>query len=275
MSNQCYLKAIWEAAGFLKQLVPDFPETVVILGSGLGDYANTFEEKTVIPYAQIPNFPQSTVHGHSGNLVVGTVHGKRVAAMQGRVHYYEGYTMREITFPARVLAAMGVKQAVITNAAGGLNKEFTLGDLMVITDHINFMGTNPLIGANLESFGVRFPDMTEGYNLELRGKMKDVANKLNINIKEGVYVAMTGPSYETPAEINMVRVMGADAVGMSTVPEVIVFNHSGVKTIGVSCITNMAAGISETKLTHEEVSQTADRVKHIFTNLVDQFLKEL
>ncbi|MBN2693756.1 purine-nucleoside phosphorylase [bacterium] len=275
MTKELYLKSIYEAVGYLTKKVKDFPKIAVILGSGLGDYADTFEDKEVIPYSEIPNFPQSTVHGHSGNLVIGKVHGKRVVAMQGRVHFYEGYSMEEVTFPARVLSAMGVKTVVITNAAGGINKNFTHGDLMMIKDHINFMGTNPLIGQNLESFGVRFPDMTEVYSQKLRKKMKDVANKMNINIKEGVYIAMSGPSYETPAEIKMGSVLGADAVGMSTVPESIVFGHSGVDVVGVSCITNMAAGISKTKLSHQEVSDTANKVKDVFTNLIDNFLKAL
>jgi len=275
VNNEQYLKSINEAVGFIAQKVERFPEILVILGSGLGDYADTFKNKIVIPYSDIPNFVQSTVVGHSGNLVIGEVHGKMVAAMQGRVHFYEGYSMREITLPARVFTALGVKTAVITNAAGGINKDFLTGALMVITDHINFMGDNALKGPNLDDFGPRFPDMSEAYNLKLRNKMKKVADDLNINIKEGVYLAMSGPTYETPAEIRMATALGADAVGMSTVPEVAVFNHSEVDVIGVSCITNLAAGISETKLSHDEVKETAERVKGIFTELIDNFLKEL
>ena len=275
MNNEQYLKSINEAVGFIAQKVDKFPEILVILGSGLGDYADTFKNKIVIPYDDIPNFVKSTVTGHSGNLVIGEVHGKLVAAMQGRVHYYEGYSMREITLPARVFTALGVKTAVITNAAGGINKDFLTGALMVITDHINFMGNNALIGANLDDFGPRFPDMSEAYNLKLRNKMKTVADDLNINIKEGVYIAMSGPTYETPAEIRMAAALGADAVGMSTVPEVAVFNHAQVDVVGVSCITNLAAGLSDKKLSHDEVKETADRVKGIFTELVDNFLKEL
>jgi len=275
VNNEQYLKSINEAVGFIAQKVEKFPEILVILGSGLGDYADTFKNKTVIPYDEIPNFVQSTVVGHSGNLVIGEVHGKMVAAMQGRVHFYEGYSMREITLPARVFTALGVKTAVITNAAGGINKDFLTGALMVITDHINFMGDNALKGPNLDNFGPRFPDMSEAYNLKLRNKMKAVADNLNINIKEGVYLAMSGPTYETPAEIRMATALGADAVGMSTVPEVAVFNHSEVDVIGVSCITNLAAGLSETKLSHDEVKETAERVKGIFTELIDNFLKEL
>jgi len=259
MNNEKYLKEINEAVGYIHQKVKKFPEILVILGSGLGDCADTFKNKTVIPYDTIPNFPKSTVVGHSGNLVIGEVHGKLVAAMQGRVHYYEGYTMREVTFPARVFCVLGVKKAVITNAAGGINKDFLTGALMIITDHINFMGENALRGPNLDDFGPRFPDMSEAYNIELRNKMKQVAEKLNINIKEGVYIAMSGPTYETPAEIKMASIMGADAVGMSTVPEVAVLNHSGVEVVGVSCITNLAAGISDTKLSHDEVKETQRR----------------
>ncbi len=270
-----YLRKINEAVGYLSTRVKEFPETLLVLGSGLGDYANQFENKEVIPYSEIPNFPKSTVKGHSGNLVIGEKHGKKIAAMQGRVHYYEGYSMRDITFPARVFTALGVKVAIITNAAGGVNKSFVAGDLMLIDDHINFMGNNALIGENLETFGPRFPDMTEAYNLELRKKMLDVADKLNINIKRGVYVAMSGPTYETPSEVKMVSILGADAVGMSTVPEVAVLNHGKVKVLGVSCITNMAAGISKTKLSHDEVKETAEMVKGTFTNLIDTFIKQL
>ena len=274
MNNE-YLSKIYEAVGYLNQKIKNFPETLLVLGSGLGDYADQFENKVVIPYNEIPNFPKSTVVGHSGNLVIGEKHGKRVAAMQGRVHFYEGYTMQDVTFPARVFTALGVKTAIITNAAGGINEQFVNGDLMIIEDHINFMGTNALIGENLSEFGTRFPDMTEAYHPELKKKMREVADDLNINIKKGVYIAMSGPTYETPAEIRMAKTFGADAVGMSTVPEVVVLNHGGVEVIGVSCITNMAAGISNLKLSHDEVKETAEMVKGTFTNLIDSFIKKL
>ncbi len=276
MDNKEYLSRIYEAAGYLNQRIKgDFPEIILVLGSGLGDYANQFENRVVIPYDEIPHFPKSTVVGHSGNLVIGEKHGKKVAAMQGRVHFYEGYTMRDITFPARVFTALGVKTAIITNAAGGINQKFINGDLMIINDHINFMGTNVLIGENLAEFGPRFPDMTEAYSIKLIDKMHEVADHLNINIKEGVYIANSGPTYETPAEIRMAATLGADAVGMSTVPEVVVFNHGGVEVVGVSCITNMAAGISKTKLSHDEVKETAEMVKGTFTSLIDNFIKKL
>ena len=217
----------------------------------------------------MPNFPISTVEGHEGRLVIGTLQGKTVVAMQGRFHYYEGYKMEEVTFPIRVMKLLGVKTLIVTNAAGAVNTSFKPGDLMIITDHINLSGNNPLIGKNLDLFGPRFPDMSNAYNKELRKIAKNVANSINIDIKEGVYAMMSGPTYETPAEIKMIRTLGGDAVGMSTVPEVIVANHCGMKVVGISCITNMAAGILEQPLNHEEVIETSNQVKNNFIKLME------
>ena len=223
----------------------------------------------------MPNFPISTVEGHEGRLVIGTLQGKTVVAMQGRFHYYEGYKMEEVTFPIRVMKLLGVKTLIVTNAAGAVNTSFKPGDLMIITDHINLSGNNPLIGKNLDLFGPRFPDMSNAYNKELRKIAKNVANSINIDIKEGVYAMMSGPTYETPAEIKMIRILGGDAVGMSTVPEVIVANHCGIKVVGISCLTNMAAGILEQPLNHEEVIETSNKVKNNFITLMKTLIKEI
>lgn len=243
------------------------PETAIVLGSGLGDFADDYAEY-VIPYSKIPNFTSSTIKGHKGNLVFGNINDKPVVMMQGRNHFYEGYSMEQITYPIKVFKKLGVKTVILTNAAGAVNKSFRPGDLMVITDHINFMGTNPLIGPNDEHLGERFPDMTEIYNKELVKLADAAARELKINIKHGVYFASSGPSYETPAEINMARIMGADAAGMSTVPEAIVANYCGLKVLGISCISNYASGISTKKLSHEEVISTTNIVKDKFSELI-------
>lgn len=244
---------IEEAASYISSGIKVKPEIALILGSGLGHIADEIEDKKIYPYSEIPNFPISTVEGHKSCLVVGKLQGKVVAAMQGRFHYYEGYSMKEVTFPVRVMKMLEIQNLIVTNAAGGINKNYKSGDLMLIKDHINLSGQNPLIGQNLEKFGPRFPDMSDAYDSHLREMVKKVAYELHIPIQEGVYAYMSGPSYETPAEIKMLSVLGGDAVGMSTVPEVIVANHSGMRTIGISCITNMAAGILKQALNHEEV----------------------
>lgn len=251
------------------------PEIGLILGSGLGALANLIENPEYYTYDELPNFPTSTVEGHEGRLVIGTLQGKTVVAMQGRFHYYEGYKMEEVTFPIRVMKLLGVKTLIVTNAAGAVNTSFKPGDLMIITDHINLSGNNPLIGKNLDLFGPRFPDMSNAYNKELRKIAKNVANSINIDIKEGVYAMMSGPTYETPAEIKMIRILGGDAVGMSTVPEVIVANHCGIKVVGISCLTNMAAGILEQPLNHEEVIETSNKVKNNFITLMKTLIKEI
>ncbi len=251
------------------------PAVGLILGSGLGAYADTLENRTVIPFEDLPHFPHSTVLGHPGKLVLGTAAGVPVAALQGRVHYYEGHTMRDVTYPARVLGCLGIRQLIVTNAAGGVNASFRPGDLMLITDHINLMGGNPLIGPNVEELGVRFPDMSEAYNTQMREVALRAAGRLGIAMRQGVYVGFAGPSYETPAEIRMCRTLGADAVGMSTIPEVIVANHMGVRVVGISCITNMAAGILPRKLTHGEVIETTERVENQFIALLQEIVPEL
>jgi purine-nucleoside phosphorylase len=259
---------------FLKEKSPTTPEIGLILGSGLGVLADEIENPIKVPYDQIPEFPVSTVEGHAGQLVFGTLQGKSVVAMQGRFHFYEGYSLDKVTFPVRVMKELGVTTLVVTNAAGGVNESFQPGDLMIISDHLNF-GQNPLIGPNDSRFGARFPDMSEAYTKELRAIAKEVANELNISIKEGVYVGMTGPSYETPAEIKMLRTLGGDAVGMSTVPEVIVARHANLKVLGISCISNMAAGILDQPLTHDEVIETTEKVKTDFLSLVKQIVKKI
>jgi purine-nucleoside phosphorylase len=266
---------IQKSAQFLQGKVDIKPEIGLILGSGLGVLVEEIENQVCIPYNEIPEFPVSTVEGHAGQLVFGTIKGVPVVAMQGRFHFYEGYDMNKVTFPVRVMKEMGVEKIVVTNAAGGVNTSFVPGDLMLITDHINFMGTNPLIGPNDNEMGVRFPDMSEAYSKQLGEVAKGVATKLGLDLKEGIYFGVTGPSYETPAEIRMIRTVGGDAVGMSTVPEVIVARHSGMKVLGISCITNMAAGILDQPLNHEEVIETTEKVKANFLSLVKEIVSEM
>ena len=251
------------------------PTIGLILGSGLGSLANQIEEAEYYPYETLPNFPISTVEGHAGRLVIGKLQNKTVIAMEGRFHYYEGYSMNEVTFPVRVMKLLGVETLIVTNAAGAVNTSFTPGDLMIINDHINFCGNNPLIGKNLSELGTRFPDMSQAFNKDLILKAKNIAKSINLYIKEGVYVMASGPSYETPAEIKMYRLLGGDAVGMSTVPEVIVANHCGMKVLGISCMTNMAAGILDQPLNHEEVIETSNKVKKDFIKLMQEIIKEI
>lgn len=260
---------------FLKEKVTDQPEIGLILGSGLGVLADEIENPIKIPYNEIPGFPVSTVEGHAGQLVVGQLQGKQVITMQGRFHYYEGYSLEKVTFPVRVMKALGVKNLIVTNAAGGINESLSPGDLMIITDHINNMGDNPLIGPNDSNFGVRFPDMSTAYNKDFIQLAKKLAKELNIPIKEGIYVGNTGPSYETPAEVRMLRILGGDAVGMSTVPEVIVARHSNMNVLGISCISNMAAGILDQPLTHDEVMETTEKVRENFLTFVKEIVKEM
>lgn len=263
------------AADYIASRTTYKPEIGLILGSGLGAIADQIEQAEYYSYSSLPHFPISTVEGHEGKLVIGKFQGKQVVAMQGRFHYYEGYTMEDVTFPIRVMTLLGVEKLVVTNAAGAVNTDFTPGDLMIINDHINLSGNNPLIGRNLEEFGTRFPDMSNAYDRELITKIRDIAKSLGIHIKEGVYTMFSGPTYETPAEIRMVRVLGGDAVGMSTVPEVIVANHSGMKVVGISCMTNMAAGILEQPLNHEEVMETSVKVREKFITLMANIIKNI
>src|SRR6201998_4311012 len=251
------------------------PCIALVLGSGLGAFADEFANAVKIPYAKIPNFPQSTAVGHAGQLVIGTVEGVEVAGMQGRVHLYEGYSVKEVAFPVRVFVRMGVKAVILTNAAGGIKPEFTQGRLVVISDHINLQGVNPLAGPNDEHFGPRFPDMSEAYDKRFRELTLAEGRLLGINVGEGVYAALAGPNYETPAEISYLRNIGADLVGMSTVPEVITARHSGMRVLGISCVTNAAAGVLDRPLDHSEVLETAERVKGQFTGLLRAVIPDL
>lgn len=266
---------IEETLDYINEYTDNFePEMGIVLGSGLGDLADKYCD-IAIPYSNIPHFAKSTVQGHKGQLVFADINGRKVVMMQGRNHFYEGHSMSDVTYPIKVMKKLGVKTLILTNAAGAVNKSFRPADLMVITDHINFMGTNPLIGRNDENFGVRFPDMSEVYSKNLI-KIVDAAGRLlKLDLKHGVYMATTGPSYETPAEIRMARFMGADAIGMSTVPEAIVANYCGIEVIGISCISNYATGVSTKKLSHEEVIETTDKVKAKFKELVLLLLKNI
>lgn len=255
-------------AEWLSERISVKPEVAMILGSGLGGIADDLTDATAFDYADIPNFPTSTVVGHAGQLVFGRLGDRPVVAMRGRFHYYEGWDLDQVTFPVRVFSLLGCTSLAVTNSAGGVNPDFSPGDLMLIRDHINFTGVNPLRGANDARFGTRFPDMTEAYDFELRRRVIETARELEIPLHIGVYIGVQGPSYETPAEIGMMRRMGADAVGMSTVPEVIVANHLGLRVLGMSCITNLAAGYSSQELTHDEVTENAAIARAAFTKLL-------
>lgn len=254
--------------GQIKNAGLEIPVLAVVLGSGLGDFANDLKNSLAIPYEEIPHFPRSTAIGHAGKLVVGKLGAVTIAAMQGRVHQYEGYTVKQAAFPVRVFGRMGLKAVVLTNAAGGINAKYGQGALVMLSDHINLQGTNPLSGPNEERFGPRFPDMTEAYSREFRQMATEEAQRLGIELHEGVYAALAGPSYETPAEIRYLRSIGADLVGMSTVPEVIVARHMGLKVLAISCVTNMAAGLSNQTINHEEVLETGRRVRGKFLALL-------
>lgn len=263
------------ARTYIEERISIKPTIGLVLGSGLGVLADDIEHQTVISYEDIPHFPVSTVSGHEGQLVLGELEGQQVVAMQGRFHFYEGYSMQEVTFPIKVMKALGVESLFITNAAGGVNTDFNPGDLMVIRDHINQTGTNPLIGPNDEEVGPRFPDMSEVYNRSYINHVQQIAHEQNIPIQTGVYVGNSGPTYETPAEIKMLRFIGGDAVGMSTVPEAIVARHIGLEIVGISCITNMAAGILDEPLSHTDVIKTATKAQTHFIQLIKQTLKTL
>ena len=263
---------ILAAAEFIRSRVAMQPTVGLVLGSGLGNYSDTLEDAIRIPYSEIPNFPVPTIAGHAGALVFGRKNGKEVVIMQGRIHYYEGLPQQEITLPIRVLAALGIKTVVLTNACGGVNLNFAPGDLMLISDHINLSGGNPLIGPNLDAFGPRFPDMSDLYTASLRAAIREKVTEAGIPLQEGVYGMYSGPNYETPAEIRMYRILGADTVGMSTVPEALVAGHCGMQVVGVSCITNMAAGVLPVKLSHAEVTETANRVGAKFRKVIDLIL---
>ena len=264
-----------ETVAFLKQHMPAQPSLAIVLGSGLGGFADEISDHLEIPYAHVPGWPPSTAVGHAGKLVCGTIGGVHVAALSGRAHLYEGYSPELVTFGVRVLGLLGIKTLVLTNAAGGVNLELGRGGLVLISDHINLQGVNPLAGPNDERFGPRFPDMSEAYPAALRDIAKATAAELGIDLKEGVYAGLLGPSYETPAEIRYLRTIGADLVGMSTVPEVIVANHMGVRCLAISCVTNMAAGILPQKINHEEVLETGRMVRDTFVRLMKALIPRL
>ena len=270
-----HLQKVDEAVAAIRARVPAVPDVAVVLGSGLGDFASRLRDAVTIPYGELPNWPASSVIGHAGKLVIGTLAGKRVAALSGRVHFYEGHDLRTVSFAARVIGRLGVKVLILTNAAGGINVALTPGTLMVIDDHINLLGSNPLVGPNEEAWGARFPDMSEVYSKRLRGIADAVAAAQRLTIGHGVYVALHGPSYETPAEIRFLRTIGADAVGMSTVPEAIVARHMGVEVLGISCITNAAAGVLPQPLNHDEVMEVARQVRGAFAALLEGIVGRL
>jgi purine-nucleoside phosphorylase len=263
------------AAKFIQKKTKLRPKIALVLGSGLGGFADEFSNAVRIPYVKIPRFPQSTAIGHAGQLVLGTVEGVDVVGMQGRVHLYEGYSAEDVAFPIRVFARMGVKAVVLTNAAGGIRKDLIQGRLVVISDHINLQGTNPLIGPNDETFGPRFPDMSRAYDRKFRELTLAEGRLLGINLGEGVYAALAGPSYETPAEIRYLRTIGADLVGMSTVPEVIAARHSDIRVLGISCVTNAAAGVLDQPLDHKEVLETAQHIKGQFIGLLRAVIPDI
>jgi purine-nucleoside phosphorylase len=273
-----YYDQVKEAADAIRSRVPEVPHVGIVLGSGLGDFANSLGDAVVMPYDQLPHWPAARVIGHEGKLVVGTVGkagGPRIAALAGRCHVYEGYDLRTVTFAVRVLGLLGVKTLILTNAAGGVNTGFLQGALMVIDDHINLIGNNPLVGPNDDRFGARFPDMTGVYSARLRRVADEAGKAMHLLLPHGVYVALLGPSYETPAEIRYLRTIGADAVGMSTVPEAIVARHMGLEVLGISCITNMAAGVLPQPLDHAEVMETARRIRGQFIALLEGIIGQL
>lgn len=268
-------KNVMVAVDAIKSKIDTDADIAIILGSGLGNFADLIEDKTEIPYKEIKGFASSTVKGHEGKLIFGKILSKNIIAMKRRIHYYEGMGMDKVVFPTKVLKGLGIKNLIVTNASGGVNKSFKASDLMLINDHINFAGINPLVGPNDDNDGPRFPDMTYTYDKNLQEIAKNCANKLSIDLKSGVYMYFTGPTYETPAEVRMARVMGADAVGMSTVPEVIVARHLGLKVLGISCITNMASGILDRPLNHKEVMESAKKVEKNFQELVKNIINEI
>jgi purine-nucleoside phosphorylase len=264
-----------ETAAAIRARGGALPETAVVLGSGLGDFADTLLDAIATPYGDLPHWPASQVIGHEGRLVIGTVAGKRIAALSGRAHFYEGHDLATVIFPTRVMGRLGVRQIILTNAAGGINTGFAQGALMIIDDHINLLGSNPLVGPNDERFGLRFPDMSEVYSSRLRRIADAAARAKGIPVSHGVYVAVHGPSYETPAEIRAFRTLGADAVGMSTVPEAIAARHIGVEVLGISCITNMAAGVLPHPIDHADVLETTRRVRQSFASLLEGVIERL
>src|SRR6266849_7388580 len=264
-----YYDQVKEAADMIRARLPEIPQISIVLGSGLGDFANSLGAAVTVPYGDLPRWPASKVIGHEGKLVVGTAAGRTIAALAGRSHLYEGHDVGTVTFAVRALGLLVVRTLILTNAAGGVNTGFSQGALMVIDDHVNLTGHNPLVGENDDRFGPRFPDMTEVYSSRLRGIADRAGTAMGLRLPHGVYVAVLGPSYETPAEIRYLRTIGADAVGMSTVPEAIVARHMGMEVLGISCVTNMAAGVLPAPLNHDEVMETARRVRSQFVALLE------
>ena len=275
MTTFVTLEQIDEAADAIRKRISHRPRIGMILGSGLNSLADSVQNAQILPYRELPHWPVSTVHGHAGQLVIGELEGQPVLVMQGRIHFYEGYSMSQITLPVRVMQRLRLEMMFVTNAAGGVNPEFVPGDVMLISDHLNLMGDNPLRGSNDERFGPRFPDMSAVYAPELQEMVVEEAKAIGTEVRRGIYGALSGPSYETPAEIHLLRGLGADAVGMSTVPEAIVARHMGMEVLGISCITNMAAGISDEPINHEEVMATGDRVREIFALLLRRVVERI
>lgn len=269
------LGKIKETADFIKSKTQMRPKTGIILGTGLGNLVTQITEKEEIPYETIPNFPVSTVEGHSGKLIFGKLGNVVILAMQGRFHYYEGYDMKEVTFPVRVMKALGIENLLVSNASGGMNPEFEIGDLMIITDHINVFPEHPLRGKNFNELGTRFPDMSQAYSKEFIAKAKEIAKRNNIKVVEGVYVGTSGPTFETPAEYKYFRIIGGDTVGMSTVPEVIVANHAGMKVFGMSIITDLGVEGKIVEVTHEEVQEIGNKVQPLMTQIMKELVAEI
>jgi len=275
VSRPSLWERVEETASDIRSRCALLPETAIVLGSGLGDFSDTLLDALATPYASLPHWPASKVVGHAGRLVIGTVAGRRIAALSGRVHFYEGYDLATVAFATRVMGRLGVKRFILTNAAGGINAAFAQGALMIIDDHINLMGSNPLIGPNDDRFGPRFPDMSEVYSARLRKTADEAARAKGVGVSHGIYLATQGPSYETPAEIRLFRSMGADAVGMSTVPEAIAARHMGMEVLGISCISNMAAGMSPQPIVHEDVLATMQHVRSSFISLLEGIIERL
>jgi purine-nucleoside phosphorylase len=265
-------QALQESLKFIREKSSLKPEVGIVLGSGLGTFAREIQTEVSIPFREIPHFVSPTIEGHSGNLILGKMSGKSVVALQGRIHYYEGHSMDTVVLPTRLMALMGAQSLILTNSAGGLADGMAAGDFMIIEDHINLMGANPLMGPNMKELGPRFPDMTEAYDVSLRNKLMQICSDLKIRYHKGIYAGMSGPTYETPAEVRMLKQLGCSAVGMSTVPECIAANHLGMRVVALSCITNLAAGISQQKLNHEEVTETARRVESHFSEVLSKFI---
>lgn len=275
METTLITQYIQETVSWIKNQITEKPQLAIVLGSGLGEFAREIEIEKKFSYSEVPHFQKTTVEGHSGNLIFGKIAGKRIAALQGRFHFYEGHPMSSVVFPIRTLALLGVDTFILTNSAGGLKDGMEAGDLMILDDHINMMGANPLMGPNIKEFGPRFPDMTEAYDKKLIALMETILKKHQVRHHKGVYCALSGPTYETPAEVRLLKMLGADAVGMSTVPETIAAHHLGARVTALSCISNLGAGIAKHKLSHAEVTETAQRVEKQFSAVLKDFIAQI